>query len=360
MSLKDLRHCINGHSISKFINDNSLGRWLEYSRLFKLLEFMLFDGMDCYQDPRRLERTFSMDLQPYDISEFSDEVITRPEGLPRKYTLRELLSRGHSNVYLAENVETRDDVIIKSYLDEENDSFGREVECFAAVNSKYHPNVVNLLDFFPIISHLVLSYANRGSLEDLIEREKGLDVVPTFLFTFQICKGLQHTHNSGIIHRDVKPGNVVLDISTLDEEELKSYQSGKKFGVLTSKNKLVVPKVSDFGLGYYPGCVEDIECIVGSLAYMSPEAFHKPQKDPRVDIYALGISIYQMLTNEVPFDGNTSEIYQQKKDMGLLNHERIPKKIMPVIKTACERRLQNRYQSMTELAEDFERRLYRK
>ena len=172
-----------------------------------------------------------------------------------------------------------------------------------AVHGLRHPNVVRVIDLDPYGEppYLVMEYVDGPSLREAIDRYKGLFPIPAVVAVLRgVLLALQAAHDGGLLHCDVKPANILLghpldSLATISDREV---------------------KVTDFGLGQVCGnttrsimqsgsaMTEDGRSIAGTLAYMSPEQKEGRDLDPRSDLYACGILLFEMLTGERPQGGD--------------------------------------------------------
>jgi len=205
---------------------------------------------------------------------------------------------GMGVVYLAEHVELPKRFAIKSLSKSLNSDpqfrsrFYEEAKRQAILD---HPNIVQVTDFFEAEGQffLVMEFVDGQDLGELI-RTKGKLPEHEALPIFQdILRGLAFAHSKGVIHRDVKPSNVLID------------SQGRA-------------RIMDFGIAILAGAgdqrVTATGVTVGSPCYMSPEQIQRPrQLDSRTDIYSLGIVLYEMLAGDVPFNGETDFIVQNQQ-----------------------------------------------
>jgi len=207
-------------------------------------------------------------------------------------------------------------------------NFHKEARIIASLN---HENILNIYDFEERYKtvFIIMEYLDGESLQDLLQR---LRVIPPALavsYIYQICKGLSYAHEKGIIHRDINPANVMV----LPDDRI---------------------KILDFGLACHLG-TED-EHIGGVLAYQAPELLEGEAADQSSDIYALGITAYELVTGQKPFeDKEISEMFRlgtprETGDPGLLVPDILPE-LREFILRACQHEQTKRYQSVSEAVE---------
>ena len=169
-----------------------------------------------------------------------------------------------------------------------------------AASSLDHPNVVSVVDFGRIDSgelYLVMELVEGESLGDLIAREGALDPGRAIPLARALARGLGHAHERGLVHRDFKPDNVVLERAAGGE---------------------LLPRILDFGLAIRcepaEGEVRLTEegFVVGTPIYLAPEQACAEPVDARADLYALGVVLYEMLAGQPPFDGHPVEVARRK------------------------------------------------
>jgi eukaryotic-like serine/threonine-protein kinase len=227
------------------------------------------------------------------MAEPTDESGTGPL-LKNRYKLGRVLGRGGMCiVYQAWDTRLNRDVAIKRLEPPLNQDprtrarFDREGRALARLS---HPNVVTLIDrgSTETDDYLVFEYVEGRSLKELI-KEKPLEVDEVGRIVGQVAEGLAAAHQAGIVHRDVKPQNILID------------RNGHA-------------KITDFGIATGPDWtrVTKAGSIIGSARYMSPEQVRSKPVDARSDIYSLGVVMYEMLAEHPPFDGaNMPEIARQ-------------------------------------------------
>ncbi len=161
------------------------------------------------------------------------------------------------------------------------DRFRREARSAAGLN---HPNIVHVHDWGAVdgVYFMVMEYVRGQSLRDVLNAEGLLSPAQAADVLLQVLAGLDHAHRQGIVHRDVKPENIMLTPEGLT-------------------------KVTDFGLAraYADARATQAGTVTGTVQYLAPEQLRGEPADPRTDLYSLGIVAYELLTGRVPFDGET-------------------------------------------------------
>lgn len=214
--------------------------------------------------------------------------------------------------------------------------FRREAQSAASLS---HPNIVNVYDVGNDDGnhYIVMEYVRGESLRDIIKQRAPLTVRDTMAYSCQILLALDHAHSHSIVHRDIKPHNIIVT----DDGDV---------------------KVTDFGIARATNASSLTEAgvVMGTVAYFSPEQAKGKDIGPHSDIYALGIVMYEMLTGRVPFRGDSaiSVALQHIQD-----EPRLPSRINPAIPKALERVVlralakdpKERYPSALAMMEDIKR-----
>jgi len=169
---------------------------------------------------------------------------------------------------------------------------------------------------------IVLEYVNGETLEHLILREGALDLPRALDFTCQICNAVDHAHHAGVLHRDLRPGNMLIS----------------ETGML---------KVTDFGTSRFLEIAAHGTTVIGSPPYMAPEQFYGKSVFAS-DVYSLGITIYQMLTGSLPYDtpapGDIARLARgELLTSPRLKNPKIPKAINDIVLRAMAPDLSIRY-----------------
>ncbi|MCH5198073.1 MAG: Stk1 family PASTA domain-containing Ser/Thr kinase [Oscillospiraceae bacterium] len=201
-----------------------------------------------------------------------------------------------------------------------------------------HPNIVKVYDvsFGENLQYIVMEYVEGITLKEYIERQHVLDWREAVHFVIQILRALQHAHDKGIIHRDVKPQNIML---------------------LPNANI----KVTDFGIARFNRIESrnvNESSAIGSVHYVSPEQARGEYTDGRSDIYSVGVVLYEMLTGKVPFEGDSDSyvaLLQLKKDAErpTLINSAIPLGLEQITLRAMQKNPADRYQSAAEFLSDL-------
>ena len=247
---------------------------------------------------------------------------------------------GMGVVYKAQDLQKDRIVALKVLKDEFADKeefvyrFRREAK--AAINLK-HPNIAMLYDVGSDngIDYLVMEYVDNGTLADVLKKEGTLSVERTVKYALKILAALDHAHKHNIIHRDIKPQNIMLD-----------------------KDDNI--KVVDFGIARIVGSNSTImrDEVFGSVYYMSPEQSYDGKVDATSDLYSLGVMLYQMLTGQVPFTADTDvkvslkHMNEMPKGLRAIKKD-IPKSIEEVVLKALEKQSILRYPSAVAMAKDL-------
>jgi serine/threonine protein kinase len=263
--------------------------------------------------------------------------------LDRFELVRVLGSGGMGSVFLARDTETGRTVAVKM-LRPEFVSEPRVVERFIIearhLQKLKHPSLVPVLETRELNrgAFFVMPYFEQGSLAQMIQ--PGIPLGPETILPFaqSIAEALRFTHSKGIIHRDIKPGNILIG------------EDGSAF-------------LGDFGLArsLFNDAVIDVEReqCEGTAPYMSPAVAAGEAEDTRCDIYGLGAVLYEMLTGRPPFQGQTTRAIRdqimagQPRPILELNPSADPR-LVQIAGWAMEREHRNRYSSMADLATDLQ------
>ncbi len=261
--------------------------------------------------------------------------------LDDRYEIIELIgSGGMANVYkaLCHRLNRYDAVKIMRDETAANTELRRRFRAESqAVAMLSHPNIVSVYDVSHSddVEYIVMELIDGITLKQYLQKKSVLDPAEVLDFTIQTAKALEHAHSKGIIHRDIKPQNIML----------------LKDGMI---------KVADFGIASLESDIEENNGeTVGSVHYIAPEQARGQAPDARSDIYSLGIVMYEMLTGKLPYVG-ASDVEVAVKHM---NTDPVsPRELAPDISEELERiclkamnsDIEKRYQTATELLADLE------
>ena len=241
-------------------------------------------------------------------------------------------SGGFGTVYLAEDTWIDKRVALKVPHKQSVD-FGellREPRLLASLN---HPNIVTILtaEKQENVFFIVMEFVPGETLETIIAREGALDVPLALDYTCQICTAVDYAHRQGVLHRDLRPSNVLV----------------AERGLL---------KVADFGTSRFLEIAAHGTTVIGSPPYMAPEQFHGKAVFAS-DIYSLGVTMYQMLTGVLPYDTPSPADLDRLMRGELLSAPRlknpkIPKAINDIVLKAMAPEIRARYQRASQLVDD--------
>lgn len=261
--------------------------------------------------------------------------------LDDRYEIIELIgSGGMANVYkaLCHRLNRYDAVKIMRDETAQNEEFRKRFRAESqAVAMLSHPNIVSVYDVSHSddVEYIVMELIDGITLKEYLRQKGAIAPSEALDFTMQIAKALEHAHGKGIIHRDIKPQNIML-----------------------LKNGMI--KVADFGIAELQNDIEESNGeTVGSVHYIAPEQARGAAPDARSDIYSLGIVMYEMLTGRLPYVGDT-DVEVAVKHMNTVPVS--PREIVPEIPEELERiclkamdaDIDARYQTAGELLRDLE------
>ncbi|MBJ8346409.1 Stk1 family PASTA domain-containing Ser/Thr kinase [Antrihabitans sp. YC2-6] len=273
--------------------------------------------------------------------------MTTPRKLSARYDLGEILGfGGMSEVHLARDLRLSRDVAIKVLrADLARDPtfylrFRREAQNAAALN---HPAIVAVYDTGEAeteagpLPFIVMEYVDGDTLRDIVRAKGPMTPRKAMEVIADVCAALDFSHRNGIVHRDMKPANIMI-------------------------NKAGAVKVMDFGIARAiadsSSPMTQTAAVIGTAQYLSPEQARGEQVDARSDVYSVGCVLFEILTAEPPFKGDSpvAVAYQHVREdppMPSSVHEGVPRELDSVILKAMSKNPANRYQSAAEMRSDL-------
>ena len=249
---------------------------------------------------------------------------------------------GMSDVYKAKDHKLNRSVAVKVLKPEFNENTGfvskfrTEAQAAAGLS---HPNIVGVYDVGEEdgIYYIVMELVEGITLKNYIEKKSRLSIKEAISIAIQVSMGIEAAHNNHIIHRDIKPQNIMI-----------------------SKDGKV--KVTDFGIAKAATSNTITSNVMGSVHYTSPEQARGGFSDEKSDIYSLGCTMFEMLTGHVPFDGETTVAIAIKHIQDEMPTPReyvpeIPVSVEKIIMKCTQKSADRRYQNMSELIADLKRSL---
>lgn len=263
--------------------------------------------------------------------------------LDGRYELIDALGQGGmAYVYLARDLQTQRKVALKLMREELTDDpefirrFATEARAAASLD---HPNIVRVLDYGQDqnVRYIVQEYVEGTTLKELIEEQSGIPWQTAVPLMIQISLALEHAHQRGIIHRDIKPQNVLITPNMIAKVT--------DFGIARTRNANTI--TITHGVAF------------GSVHYFSPEQARGGNVTERSDLYSLGIMLYEMLTGTLPFDGDSSVAVaiKQLQEMPIRPSSiqpRLPKALDNIIFKAIQKSPGSRYQSAREFVNELD------
>ena len=268
-------------------------------------------------------------------------MITKGQKINDRYEIIKTIGEGGmANVYLALDTILDRKVAVKVLRGDlaSDEKFVRRFQREAiSASSLSHPNIVEMYDvgeddgkYF-----IVMEYIEGKSLKSLIKKRGGLTLPEVLDIMLQLTDGIACAHNSYIIHRDIKPQNIIV----LDDGRVKITD----FGIAQALNRHELTETNS---------------VMGSVHYLPPEQANVTGTTIKSDIYSLGIVMFELLTGKVPFKGENAveiAIKQMKDPMPSIHDykENIPQSIENIILKATAKNPKNRYESVMEMQEDI-------
>ena len=262
--------------------------------------------------------------------------------LDGRYLVEELIGvGGMAYVYKATDLKDNSTVAVKILKDEllGNEELVRRFKNESrAISMLDHENIVKVLDvnFSDSVQYIVMEYLNGITLKEYIQAHNTLTWKETVYFSEQLLRALQHAHDRGIIHRDMKPQNVML------------LRNGKI-------------KVMDFGIARFSrsGMHTITDKAIGTVHYISPEQAKGEETNTQSDLYSVGVMMYEMCTGKLPFDSDSAVTVALKQISDTPKRPReinptVPEGLEDIIMKAMEKDTSKRYQSAGSMLMDID------
>ena len=263
--------------------------------------------------------------------------------LDGRYQIESLVGMGGmANVYRGTDIKTGNAIAVKVLKEEflDNEELVRRFKNESkAISILDHPNIVKVYDVSVTdrLQYIVMEYVDGITLKEYLKQRGGaLTWKETVHFATQVLSALQHAHSKGIIHRDVKPQNIML------------LANGSI-------------KMMDFGIARFSRAQSQTvsDKAIGSVHYISPEQAKGDKTDARTDIYSVGVMLYEMLSGKLPFDGDGAvsiaimQISDKAKPLAQVAPN-VPEGLCQITEKAMEKDPAKRYQSAQEMLEAIE------
>ncbi len=266
-----------------------------------------------------------------------------------KYTILGILGKGGMGiVYKALDPDIEREVAIKTIRfdtlvdgTEKDEMMTRFIREAKAAGRLSHPNIITIYDVCreKDVTYIVMQFVEGQSLQGLIDSGKTFSPQEIIELMKPLCECLDYAHASGIVHRDIKPGNILID------------KSGK-------------PYLADFGVARIEtSTLTQSGTTVGTLSYMSPEQVKGQTVDSRSDIFALGVILYELLAGKKPFAGDNLStivykiVHEEPERITDVNKD-LPHGYETVIRKALAKNPEGRYQDCRDIIADLENALH--
>jgi TolB-like protein len=301
------------------------------------------DTIYCGKCGTQLKSSEEISVSPTETIEPPKEELTPGSTFAGRYQIIEELGKGGmGKVYRVVDKKLDEEVAVK-LIKPEIASNRKTVERFSKelkfARKIVHKNVGRMYELMEDESRyfITMEYVSGQDLKGLIRQTGQLTVGKSISIAKQVCKGLAEAHKLGVVHRDLKPHNIMID------------KEGNA-------------RIMDFGIARSLDAegITDAKVIIGTPKYMSPEQVEGEEVDQRSDIYSLGIILYEMVTEKTPFDGDTALSIALKHKTQTPPEPRefnaqIPEDLSRVILKCLEKDKQKRYQSAEEVFSELQR-----
>jgi serine/threonine protein kinase/predicted Zn-dependent protease len=299
------------------------------------------DSKFCKECGTQLLLKEEIPVSPTETLETPKEELTTGSIFARRYQIIEVLGKGGmGKVYRALDKKLNEEValkLVKPEIASDKKTLERFSNELKIARKIAHKNVGRMYELMEEkgIHFITMEYVPGEDLKSFIKRAGPLSAGKTTFIAKQVCEGLAEAHELGVVHRDLKPQNIMID------------KEGNS-------------RIMDFGIARSLKAkgITDAGVMIGTPEYMSPEQVDAKETDQRSDIYSLGVILYEMVTGRVPFEGDTplSVAVKQKtetpEDPRKLNSQ-IPENLSQMILRCMEKDKEKRYQSAAELRSEL-------
>jgi eukaryotic-like serine/threonine-protein kinase len=270
---------------------------------------------------------------------------TNPEWLPKyigKYKILQIIGMGGMGVIYKALQESLNRIVALKVLPPQfcsNEEVAHRFEIEAkAISMLQHQNIVNIYEYGceDGMRYFAMQFVDGENLSGIIHKKKMLSILEVIDFSKQICRGLRYAHAQNIVHRDIKPHNILVDKENV--VRLTDFGIAKIFSV----NSLTLTGVA-----------------VGTPEYMSPEQAEGSSVDMQTDIYSLGVVMYEMLMKKPPFIANNpiAIAYKHVHELPIspsVKRRDTPKRLELIILKALKKKKHDRYESVAEMLEHLD------
>ncbi|MBN2356144.1 CHASE2 domain-containing protein [candidate division KSB1 bacterium] len=299
---------------------------------------------------RQDDKTAPGGKEPMDRDRLSDEHVLKFQQIGNSKIVKVLGSGGMADVYLIWNPRMEVYRAVKVLKPNQPEAFMERFETEIRISSKLdHPNIVHSYGVgeWHSLPYVEMEYINGASVEEIIRKCGPLTAEQTGIIAILVCRALDYAHNlklsiygktyNGVVHRDLKPANILL-------------------------SRIGRVKLTDFGIAR-PAAVslhtQDTGNVVGTLPYLSPEQLDGHDIDAQADIYALGLTMYEMLTGKRAFQQKEVSALIRAKSLGKMDKPlsasaMVPKPLIDIVNRAIQTEKKQRYPDAATMMDDLE------
>lgn len=306
------------------------------------------------------------------LTEFNHSASTLPKGSLSGFKIGDFITgekdtyrlvyefrdvqNGRNAIFYAEGLHDEKKVIAKAFSGQEH--YDREKTIQKILQAYSHKNLHSADELLDEQRMVISPYTEGGDLRDLVKKLKNNEISLTpyqaEVYVVGLLQAIQHLHQHNIVHRDIKSGNIILDLADFPVRE---EEDAEIFELPVEK---IIPKLFDYDIAWHPSInyPDQYGKLIGTPKYVAPEIINGIKNDPRSDIYSAGVVLYELFTGECPFES--------KHIMDLIEqHLRAPvpkiTEINPhvgadlqyIIEKAMAKNPDQRYQTAGELLRDF-------